>query len=25
LARLMDGAREVRTSEFATAVIERMG
>ncbi|MER3456618.1 MAG: NADP-dependent isocitrate dehydrogenase [candidate division GAL15 bacterium] len=24
LARLMDGAREVRTSEFATAVIERM-
>jgi len=25
LARLMDSAREVRTSEFATAVIERMG
>ncbi len=25
LARLLDGAREVRTSEFATAVIERMG
>jgi isocitrate dehydrogenase len=25
LARLMDGAREVRTSEFATAVIDRMG
>lgn len=25
LARLMDGAKEVRTSEFATAVIERMG
>jgi isocitrate dehydrogenase len=24
LARLMDGAREVRTSEFATAVIEQM-
>ncbi len=24
LARLMDGAKEVRTSEFATAVIERM-
>ncbi|MBU1494090.1 MAG: isocitrate dehydrogenase (NADP(+)) [Actinobacteria bacterium] len=25
LARLMDGATEVRTSEFATAVIEKMG
>jgi len=25
LARLMDGAREVKTSEFATAVIDNMG
>src|SRR3989454_8906573 len=25
LARMMDGAREVKTSEFATAVIDNMG
>jgi isocitrate dehydrogenase len=25
LARLMDGAKEVKTSEFASAVIDNMG